>query len=216
MVRCRSLVMCYLRVKESQCLDRESRYVYKCDRISIFTIPFSGDDGAAQNNLPNFDFLHPSSCEDKPRSLAYSGSMPSFQHSSTRLLLRKVNGRTQQPFSKTTQRRKTSAGAKKPVDDTASLKPENQEANDASSSAVPTGVDRLPLLQRLGPLTRVAQAYDRIQKRRPWTTQLCASLFVYCCGDQLAQFIDGERYDPVRTLRHLTIGAGASIPGYTW
>jgi len=39
---------------------------------------------------------------------------------------------------------------------------------------------------------------------------------VYLFGDLLAQEIGGERYNPNRTLRMLTIGAVASIPGYKW
>ena len=35
-------------------------------------------------------------------------------------------------------------------------------------------------------------------------------------GDVLAQQIGGEKYDPVRTLRMLSIGALAAVPGYKW
>ena len=72
------------------------------------------------------------------------------------------------------------------------------------------------LTRSLAPLNAAANAYSRIQDRRPWTTQLCASSVVYLCGDLLAQYIDGEKYNPWRTARHLTIGAGFAIPGYSW
>lgn len=74
----------------------------------------------------------------------------------------------------------------------------------------------LPLLQRLGPITGVVNAYGRTQKKRPWTTQLGTSLVIYFLGDMAAQNIGGEDYDPWRTARNLTIGAVSSIPAYTW
>ncbi|KAK5464528.1 hypothetical protein LTS15_001090 [Exophiala xenobiotica] len=52
--------------------------------------------------------------------------------------------------------------------------------------------------------------------KRPYTVQVCTTLITYLCGDMAAQEIGGERYDGVRTLRMLTIGALASIPGYKW
>lgn len=73
-----------------------------------------------------------------------------------------------------------------------------------------------PLWNRLGPLSEAFGAYARTQKRRPWATQVGTSLVVYLCGDLLAQNIDGEDYDPIRTLRHLTIGGICSIPAYSW
>jgi len=47
-------------------------------------------------------------------------------------------------------------------------------------------------------------------------TTLATSLTTYLIGDLLAQEIGGEPYDGVRTLRMLTIGGLASIPGYKW
>ena len=73
-----------------------------------------------------------------------------------------------------------------------------------------------PLWERLGPLSKALGAYSRIQQRRPWATQFGTSLVVYLCGDLVAQEIDGDKYDPLRTLRHLTIGGLSSIPAYTW
>lgn len=73
-----------------------------------------------------------------------------------------------------------------------------------------------PFWERLGPLSEAFGAYARTQRRRPWATQIGTSLVVYLCGDLVAQKIDGEAYDPSRTLRHLTIGAICSIPAYSW
>jgi hypothetical protein len=70
--------------------------------------------------------------------------------------------------------------------------------------------------QRLGPVTDFFSWFHRTQQKRPLTVQVCTSLTVYLCGDLLAQEIGGEIYDPTRTLRMLTIGALASIPGYKW
>ena len=70
--------------------------------------------------------------------------------------------------------------------------------------------------QRLGPVTDFFSWFHRTQSKRPLTVQVCTSLTVYLCGDLLAQEIGGEKYDSRRTLRMLTIGAVASIPGYKW
>ena len=169
-----------------------------------------------RKNLAYLDFTLSTPRNPNSSPLMHSGSMTILQYSSTRALLRRIDVRTQQPFSKGTQRRKTSVVAKKTPENPQPLKPEEHKPDAVAVPVPATPAAKVPLLQRLGPLTKVAHAYDRVQKRRPWTTQLCASLFVYFFGDQLAQYIDGERYDPLRTLRHLTIGAGASIPGYTW
>ncbi|EXJ86680.1 hypothetical protein A1O3_03633 [Capronia epimyces CBS 606.96] len=69
---------------------------------------------------------------------------------------------------------------------------------------------------RLGPVTTFFNWFHRTQLKRPYTVQICTTLTTYLCGDLLAQDIGGEPYDPTRTLRMLTIGAVASIPGYKW
>lgn len=69
---------------------------------------------------------------------------------------------------------------------------------------------------RLGPVSTFFTWFDRMQLKRPYTVQLCTVLTTYLCGDLLAQDIGGELYDPIRTLRMLTIGAIAAIPGYKW
>ncbi|EXJ57267.1 hypothetical protein A1O7_07614 [Cladophialophora yegresii CBS 114405] len=69
---------------------------------------------------------------------------------------------------------------------------------------------------RLGPVSDFFRWFHRTQAKRPYTVQLCTTLTTYLCGDLLAQDIGGELYDPWRTLRMLTIGAIAAIPGYKW
>jgi protein Mpv17 len=70
--------------------------------------------------------------------------------------------------------------------------------------------------KRLGPVTNFFDWFHKTQGRRPLTVQLCTTLVTYLCGDLLAQDIGGEPYDASRTLRMLTIGSLASIPGYKW
>jgi hypothetical protein len=70
--------------------------------------------------------------------------------------------------------------------------------------------------RRLGPITDFFSWFHKTQGRRPLTVQLSTTLITYLCGDLLAQDIGGEPYNPFRTLRMLTIGAVASIPGYKW
>ncbi|KAE8316757.1 hypothetical protein BDV39DRAFT_165833 [Aspergillus sergii] len=92
-----------------------------------------------------------------------------------------------------------------------------------------------------GPLGKLGRSYSRIQERRPYATQFWSSIVVYLCGDLSAQLLfpsdnksvkdtarenpesedndaatSGGGYDPWRTLRHLTVGAGSSIPSYNW
>jgi dihydroorotate dehydrogenase len=107
----------------------------------------------------------------------------------------------------------------------------------------PNNVPTLNFWQRLGPLTRAAQAYARAQRKRPYTTQVCTSLFIYLCSDSTsgplppwfailqwfapdgqvltagavsAQSIGGRDYDPIRTARSLLISSISSIPSYHW
>ena len=189
-----------------------ARHGNRCKNIC----PFLDDDRAGQRKSYNV----PAQTSQPPfpatrLATVQIGPMANFLHSSPRVLLRRINARPSQHFSKNPHRRKTSASSENNPNQAKPPKPEDTKAITEPLAAQAVSV-KLPLLQRLGPLSRAANAYDDIQKRRPWATQLCASLCVYFCGDMLAQYIDGERYDPLRTLRHLTIGAGASVPGYTW
>ncbi|KAK4148555.1 hypothetical protein C8A00DRAFT_47612 [Chaetomidium leptoderma] len=80
----------------------------------------------------------------------------------------------------------------------------------------PNTVPTLNFWQRLGPLTRAAQAYARAQRKRPYVTQVCTSLFIYLCSDLSAQSMGGRDYDPTRTARSLVIGSLSAIPSYKW
>jgi protein Mpv17 len=94
-------------------------------------------------------------------------------------------------------------------------KAEDDPANGAAIP-IPATVANIPLWQRLGPLSRGFQTYGRSQRKRPYTTQFCSSLVIYFLGDLSAQNINGDEYDPKRTLRALVISAGSSIPSYKW
>lgn len=69
---------------------------------------------------------------------------------------------------------------------------------------------------RLGRVSAFFNWFHRMQLKRPYAVQLGTTLTTYLCGDLVAQDIGGELYDPIRTLRMLTIGALAAIPGYKW
>ena len=93
-----------------------------------------------------------------------------------------------------------------------SAKPSTLEHVESAPIDIPTSLWH----QRLGPVTSFFRWFHRTQEKRPYTVQISASLTVYLFGDLLAQDIGGEHYDPKRTLRMLTIGAIASVPGYKW
>lgn len=86
----------------------------------------------------------------------------------------------------------------------------------SSPVPVPNTVPILPIWHRLGPISRGFQAYGRSQRKRPYTTQFASSLVIYVLGDLSAQNINGDEYDPARTVRALIISAGSSIPSYKW
>jgi hypothetical protein len=94
----------------------------------------------------------------------------------------------------------------------------NKKAPGPAEDQIPVAnnVPTLPFWQRLGPLTRAAEAYARAQRARPYTTQVCSSLVIYLAADISAQSMSGAEYDPVRTGRSLIIGAVSSIPSYKW
>ncbi|QGI67461.1 hypothetical protein CEK26_011412 [Fusarium fujikuroi] len=81
---------------------------------------------------------------------------------------------------------------------------------------VPATVAPLPLWQRLGPLTTAVQAYARAQNKSPYKTQVATAVVIYIAGDLSAQYVSGNEYDPVRTLRNAVIGCVAAIPNYKW
>ena len=84
------------------------------------------------------------------------------------------------------------------------------------SSPPPIDIPNPLWYRRLGPVTDFFRWFHRTQEKRPYTTQLWTSMTIYLCGDFLAQDIGGEDYDPKRTLRMVTIGGLASMPGYKW
>ncbi|KAK7432272.1 hypothetical protein QQZ08_001217 [Neonectria magnoliae] len=84
------------------------------------------------------------------------------------------------------------------------------------SSASAAAVSPLPLWERLGPLTNIAQAYGRSQRARPYVTQFWSAVVIYLCADLSAQSIGGNEYDPVRTARSMAIGGMVAIPVYRW
>lgn len=97
---------------------------------------------------------------------------------------------------------------------------------------------------KAGPLGQLGRWYSRVQERKPYATQFYSSIVIYLCGDLSAQLMfpseappadkssekdskaledkdekevsRGGGYDPWRTVRHLIVGAGSSIPSYNW
>lgn len=92
----------------------------------------------------------------------------------------------------------------------------DDESATGNTIPVPNTVAIVPLWQRLGPLTTAFSAYGKSQRKRPLLTQFISSLIIYFCGDMSAQKINGDEYDPKRTLRALVISSGSSIPSYKW
>ena len=123
-------------------------------------------------------------------------------------MLRFTLRRQAQAWRSTAQRRTQSTK----TDAIAPKKSARQEDQVPTPNNVPT----LPLWQRLGPLTRAAEAFARAQRTRPYTTQLCSSIVIFFAGDIAAQNIGGREYDPARTGRTMVIAVISSIPSYKW
>ncbi|KAL2823345.1 hypothetical protein BDW59DRAFT_148743 [Aspergillus cavernicola] len=114
-----------------------------------------------------------------------------------------------------------------------------------SSVPARSGSRSLRAIIQAGPVGRLGRSYSGYQERRPYVTQICSSIVIYLCGDLTAQWLfpensartaesnakssgkdedkaiieeggGGGAYDPWRTLRHLTVGIGSSIPSYAW
>ena len=126
-----------------------------------------------------------------------------------RFTLRRAAQRQQQSVSSVTKRQKSGAVEK--------ATPEMAE-DPASGRTIPTPntISQQPVWQRLGPLSKVFNAYGRAQKQRPYATQFCTSVVIYFCGDLSAQKIGGEDYNPWRAVRSVVIGGICSIPSYNW
>ncbi|KAL6241894.1 hypothetical protein RBB50_011139 [Rhinocladiella similis] len=58
--------------------------------------------------------------------------------------------------------------------------------------------------------------YTRQQNHRPYVTEVCSVVIIYCVGDLSAQVLGADGYDIRRTLRSITIGAVVAIPSYRW
>lgn len=108
----------------------------------------------------------------------------------------------------------------------------------ATTAAITTATATATLLEaiRSGPLGRLGRLYEDAQKRRPYLTQVASAFVIYLLGDLSAQLFfptiervkavnekrDGlgdasaGTYDPLRTMRHLIVGLGMSIPSYKW
>lgn len=86
----------------------------------------------------------------------------------------------------------------------------------ATTSSSQNAVISRPLWQRLGPVTRAAQAYGHSQKKRPYVTQTITSMFIFFFADLGAQSMGDDEYEPSRTVRNIIIGAGTAIPSYSW
>lgn len=69
--------------------------------------------------------------------------------------------------------------------------------------------------KRFSPHT-VIKSYARAQEKRPYATQVCSAVTIWCCGDLLAQWIGDEDYNGLRTLRNIAIGCIVAIPSYKW
>ena len=123
---------------------------------------------------------------------------------------------------------------------------ENMASPSTSSSVPAASTTQVPKhvkhVLRNSVLGRAADAYSRSQDTRPYWTQFWSTVAIYLCGDLVAQLLfsgesgqtdedeekevdeDGEKrstglfgtYDPLRTVRHLTVGAVAAIPVYRW
>ncbi|KAJ4518868.1 hypothetical protein HRR78_001153 [Exophiala dermatitidis] len=94
--------------------------------------------------------------------------------------------------------------------------PNEVSIQSTKAAAEPVDIPIQLWYHRLGPVSTFFSWFHRTQVKRPYTVQVSTTLITYLCGDLLAQDIGGEPYDPIRTLRMLTIGAVASIPGYKW
>jgi hypothetical protein len=67
--------------------------------------------------------------------------------------------------------------------------PTKKLAKEEGHIAPPNTTPKLSIWQRLGPLSRAAEAYGRTHRKRPLLTQLCSSLVVFSCGDRTSASI---------------------------
>ncbi len=103
------------------------------------------------------------------------------------LLRRRIDG-----LQKLRQRRSIST-----QNDVASKTKAGEGARIQDQVPTPNNVPTLSFWLRLGPLTRGAQAYARAQRKRPYVTQVCTSLFIYMCSDSMFLFLVLPRFSSV-------------------
>lgn len=134
----------------------------------------------------------------------------------SRVLWRRPTPRQHQSVPHTSKRPNSTPSNPKPPPPPPRQPPTNEPPLSKPPSPTPPATPDLPLWQRLGPLSKALNAFNRAQRKRPYVVQFTGSLVVYATGDLSAQYIGGDAYDPVRTLRNVAIGGGSSIPNYHW
>lgn len=152
-----------------------------------------------------------------------------------------VDSSSKAPASLASPRETTAAAENPPASTPSSAYQQVSTSASASSSGALNASTPRPLIQtiKLATIDKIAKAYGRAQDRRPYLTQVLSTLVVYLCGDLTAQLLlagdnneaqeaqAGEeeekhaaststRYDPLRTIRHLSVGAVAALPVYKW
>ena len=101
--------------------------------------------------------------------------------------------------------------------DTTTRSSEDGVVEKSQTILTPGAVPPLSVWQQgLYPLKRGFSAYGRAQRTRPYTTQVLSSIAIYACGDVSAQYMGGDGYNPMGTLRSMIIGGIAAIPAYKW
>ena len=102
-----------------------------------------------------------------------------------------------------------------------STKSTSTQPSPARNASTATATNTSPQWNWIDPVLRPFRAYDRMQQRSPLITQWESALIIYYLGDLSSQAMvtngfQDDRYEPIRGLRAMTIGAIAAIPGYKW
>lgn len=113
-------------------------------------------------------------------------------------------------------RANSSSPPKPPVAKAADSSASTAAASAGAEAAAAKGAAPASIWMRMGPLTRVASAFGRAQKKRPYIVQTVSAIVIFVAADVSAQNISGSEYDPVRTTRTTFIGALFAIPQYRW
>jgi hypothetical protein len=159
-----------------------------------------------------------------------SGSSRSGSDSTGSKTVRNRTGETLSPYGPSSAELASTRPAV--VNPSAATTTETTAAIAAATKATPTLLEAI----RSSPLGRLGRLYEGAQKRRPYVTQAASALVIYLLGDLSAQLFfptmekgkavnvesvgsgnaSAGTYDPLRTMRHLIVGLGMSIPGYKW